>query len=804
MRWILGAGLVRLVLGLAGTALVVLGLAGSTSAARRAGGGARLVTAGRLLASDSPQPLYGVAVSGQAVFAAGPADLGGRQRGVVHVFAEPAGGWSGGAKQTAVLVPSDGNDLGGAVAASGQAVVASGEGSVYVFTEPAGGWSGIVHESARLTPSDAPAGGSGLSSVAIDGQTVVAGTPGSSPGPGSDTPGATYVFTEPVGGWSGSLHESAKLTAAHGSLGDGLGWTVAISGQTIAASAPYASTGRSGPGQSGAVYVFTEPAGGWSTETEAARLTASSTGLLPSGIAVAGQSVFASAPYPGGGAYVFTQPAGGWSGSVHETARLTEPNNDLFFSLAASGQTVVASGAGAAYVFTEPAGGWSSETQPAALTAPAGGSVAISGQTVVSSGGGIDAAYVFVSPPADWSNETPAATLTATGPGGQVEFGSVATSGAVLVAGAPQAMVGLIKNQGAVYVFTRPAGGWASKSEAARLIASDGGAGDYFGSMVAISGDTVVAGSAGPSVCTTAQCPGQLPSGKVLYVFTKPPGGWSGTVTERAKLTVAQPDVGQFDWVAISANTIVALALPPSGAKAQAPTLDVFTRPAAGWSGTVTPSATLSVSRGALMQGVGPSIAISGRDIFASGATSPKNGAVFVFERPRRGWTGIIHQHATLTVRSLNGGSPPIAALGSGVVAGVSGSSTPSVEVFKKPRRGWSGRIRPAARLGPKSLPDDGRYTNSLTASGATIAALVIGPWSSSCGVTLVCSETLSTFTRPHRGWRGTISADAEAEVTPPDLNGYPLAIAGSTIATGGQGAIDLFTHIKRTAAHRS
>ena len=646
-----------------------------------------------------------------------------------------------------------------------------------------------------------------MSSVAIEGPTVVAGTPGSSPGPGSDTPGAAYVFTEPAGGWSGSLHESAKLTAAHGSLGDGLGWTVAVSGQTIAASAPYASTGRSGGGQSGAVYVFTEPVGGWSTETEAARLTASSTGLAPSSIAVAGQSVFASAPGAGGGAYVFTQPAGGWSGSVHETARLTGPNNDLFFSLAASGQTVVASGEGAAYVFTEPAGGWSSETEPAALTAPTGGSVAISGQVVVSSGGGIDAAYVFVSPSAGWSNQTPAATLTAAGPGGHVEFGSAATSGTVLVAGAPQAMVGPNDNQGAVYAFTRPAGGSLSEPESAKLIASDGTAGDYFGSIVAISGDTVVAGSAGPSVCTTAECPSLLPSGRVLHVFAKPPGRWSGTVTESAKLTVAQPDVGGFDAVAISANTIVARPLPASGATIPERTLYVFTKPAAGWSGTAMPSATLVVSRGALSGGVGPSIAISGRDIFASASTSHNNALVFVFHRPNRGWTGIIHQHATLTVPSINWGSPPIATFGSSVVAGVLGSSTPSAELFNRPKRGWSGRIRPAARLGPKPLPNDGessRYTNSLAASGGTIAVLVIGPWSSSCGVTLWCGETLHTFSRPRRGWSGAIPADAKATVTPPDLNGFPLAIAGPAIATGGQGAIDIFAHTKHPSPHRS
>ena len=60
-----------------------------------------------------------------------------------------------------------------------------------------------------------------------------------------------------------------------------------------------------------------------------------------------------------------------------------------------------------------------------------------------------------------------------------------------MVAGSP----GESFTRGAAYVFRRPGGGWAGVlNEDAKLIASDGEGGDFFGSSVAISGDTLIAG----------------------------------------------------------------------------------------------------------------------------------------------------------------------------------------------------------------------------------------------------------------------------------------------------------------------
>ena len=47
-------------------------------------------------------------------------------------------------------------------------------------------------------------------------------------------------------------------------------------------------------------------------------------------------------------------------------------------------------------------------------------------------------------------------------------------------------------SSGSAYVFVKPGSGWANMTETAKLTASDGAAGDFFGRSGAISGDIVV------------------------------------------------------------------------------------------------------------------------------------------------------------------------------------------------------------------------------------------------------------------------------------------------------------------------
>jgi hypothetical protein len=148
--------------------------------------------------------------------------------------------------------------------------------------------------------------------------------------------GAVYVFTRPVGGWAGEVHETAKLTAAGRKAGDNFGYSVAIDGDTILVGAPGVDEG--GLSGRGAAYVFVKPAGGWQTTSAyAAKLTASDGAAddkFGASAAVEGDLAWVSAPTElivmgkdvPGAAYLFKQPAGGWSGNRVQTLKLASPD----------------------------------------------------------------------------------------------------------------------------------------------------------------------------------------------------------------------------------------------------------------------------------------------------------------------------------------------------------------------------------------------------------------------------------------------------------------------------------------------
>jgi hypothetical protein len=185
-------------------------------------------------------------------------------------------------------------------------------------------------------------------------------------------------------------------------------------------------------------------------------------------------------------------------------------------------------------------------------------------------------------------------------------------------------MQGSHQNQGEVYPFTEPPGSWSNETEAAKLVASDGTAGEDFGSSVAISGDTIVVG--------TGSAGGEGASGTALYVFTKPPGGWSGTLYESAKLTVTDPSAAGLGPVAISGDTIVAGA--PStqvGSNGRQGAVYVFNMPAAGWAGTIHESAKLTPASGVADEGVGVAVTVSGGDVFAGAFWNGLLETVYVF-----------------------------------------------------------------------------------------------------------------------------------------------------------------------------
>ncbi len=366
----------------------------------------------------------------------------------------------------------------------------------------------------KLTASDRAGGDDFGSSVAIDDGTAVVGAPK------DDDKGSAYVFTKVSGVWS----QVVKLTASDGAANDQFGWSVAMDGDTVVVGA------RGDEGKPGAAYVFTRVSGVWS---EVIKLTASDGAAddqFGHSVAMDGDTVVIGAHQDdskddddndvtnSGSAYVFTKPTtgDGWAGSSgNETAKLTASERTAYDrfgrSVAVHGNTVVVGAhlddnkRGSAYVFTKPTtdGGWadSTGTETAKLTASDGETDDYFGYSVA-----VDNDTVFVGAQRDHAPSN---------------------------------------DSGSAYVFTKPDGGWADSTgtETAKLTASDGEGGDYFGTSVTVNGNTAVIGAYYDDIIADDENGARSGS---AYVFIKPDGGWVNGI-ETAKLTLPAGDGNEED-----------------------------------------------------------------------------------------------------------------------------------------------------------------------------------------------------------------------------------------------------------------
>jgi hypothetical protein len=142
----------------------------------------------------------------------------------------------------------------------------------------------------------------------------------------------------------------------------------------------------------------------------------------------------------------------------------------------------------------------------------------------------------------DWG-KSQQAELTGSDGAAQDEFGwSVAVDGSTAVVGALQhTTAGSNQHQGEAYVFVESGGTW---SQQAKLTASDGAFGDYFGFSVAVSGNTAIVGAAYRN--------GQEGA---AYVFTDTAGTWS----QQAELTASDGAPNHYfgESVAVDGSTAV-------------------------------------------------------------------------------------------------------------------------------------------------------------------------------------------------------------------------------------------------------
>jgi hypothetical protein len=307
------------------------------------------------------------------------------------------------------------------------------------------------------------------------------------------------------------------------------------------------------------IYIFQKPKEGWSNSYPATTLTLPSTSGFLISVAIEGDILVVGASdvyYGPGTAYVYVKPAGGWT-DMPPTATLSStdsmPDDGFGGSVSISGNTIVigASGAdsyaGAGYVYVEPAGGWTDMTQTAKLTASdgqpndgLGWAVSISGNTIAAGARGVGVvpgkAYVFVKPAGVWADMTQTAELFVADTQEDFNMGiSISVSGDTVLAGANDFYDGYLP--GGAYLYVKPPDGWVNGTQTAKLVAADRAGGDGFGTAVMIKGKTAIVGADGRSPR------GNIEMGSA-YVFSEPTGGW---VNMSSKTVLTGSDARHFN-----------------------------------------------------------------------------------------------------------------------------------------------------------------------------------------------------------------------------------------------------------------
>jgi hypothetical protein len=221
---------------------------------------------------------------------------------------------------------------------------------------------------------------------------------------------------------------------------------------------------------------------------------------------------------------VFVRTGSAWTQQAYVKASNTGAGDLFGFSLALSGDTLVIG-----------------------ADAEASSATGVNGSQIDNGAPGSGAVYVFVRNGTTWSQQ---AYLKASNTNASDFFGSAAAlAGDTLAVGAyheSSAATGVGGNQadngasaaGAVYVFVRDGTAW---SQQAYLKASNSGAGDLFGSSVALSGDTLAVGAYQEDSAATDvngnQADNTSKDSGAVYVFVRRGATWEQNAYLKASNT---------------------------------------------------------------------------------------------------------------------------------------------------------------------------------------------------------------------------------------------------------------------------
>jgi hypothetical protein len=353
-------------------------------------------------------------------------------------------------------------------------------------------------------------------------------------------------------------------------------------------------------------------------------------------------------------------------------------------------------------------------------------------------------------------------------------FGTlVAVSGDTAVVGSPHARVGAFPHAGAAYVYTRVGGIWTQQ---ARLTASDGAAADWFGWSVAISGDTIVVGA-------WWHDSGTNPDQGSAYVFTRTGTTWS----EQAKLTASDgARLDQFGYsVGVSGDTVVVGASPwedEANVEGQRQgSAYVFARTGNTW----VEQAKLTPSAGFAGDKFGVRVALDGDTaVVGAGSDNAAQGSAYVYTRAGTTWT----EQAKLT--AADGAADDefgfwVAVSGDTVVVGayfddVAYKDQGSAYVFTRSGGTWTEQARLIAADGAEG----DLFGRSVAVSGDTI---VVGAQYDEIGGNFH-QGSASLFTRAGGIWTEKAKLTA-ADGNASDLFGVSVGVSGNVAIVGANTA---------------
>lgn len=352
--------------------------------------------------------------------------------------------------------------------------------------------------------------------VDIDGNTAAVGASGFR---FSDFPlPVVCVYTREAANWTKEqcLTEEDEVPNSD----DNYGFAIAISGNTMVVGAAFDVTnGVTG----GAAYVYVRDGHTWSLQQKLFASDRANFDQFGVAVDVVGDTVVVGAQgdneegFQAGAAYVFSRNGTTWTEEQKLKASDGAPDSAFGVSVALSGQTIAigapgeSSGAlfsGAVYVFVNDGTSWQQQgkikANSAMMNQQLGLTVSVSGDTIVAAAPGEligepaddfnnvlskGAVYIFERTGTSWDHQKRFFERDRNRTGGFAVRAAI--DGDTIIVGDPTYDAGA-RFTGAVYVFERKGNGWSLKYT---LAANDGQFLQAMGFSIAVSGDTVIAGT---------------------------------------------------------------------------------------------------------------------------------------------------------------------------------------------------------------------------------------------------------------------------------------------------------------------